>query len=106
MKKLLLALAVTASLSFLSGNASFAQTESYYTDLGCKALYLEATSSKVKIFYGNGMTEEVSGKPDMLIITLTNTFLKSGYTLASVNNKMINGEQQPGYLFFVRKEEK
>ncbi len=102
MKKLLFVFSITAYCLF---NTSYAQTETYYNDLGCKVLYLEATSSKVKIFYGNGMTEEIPGKPEMLIATLSNLFLKNGYTLSFVTNKSINGEQQPGYVFFVRKEE-
>lgn len=85
------------------GSTAFAQTEDYYKNAGCKVLYFEVNSSKVKIFYGNGMDEEISGKPEMLTITLSNTFIKSGYELTSVIPKTVNGQTIPGYFFFQRK---
>ncbi len=103
MNKLTRFLAITALT--LIGNTAVAQTEDYYTNANCKILYFEVNSSKIKIFYGNGMQEEVSGDRETLVMTLSNTFMKSGYELVEIMPKMLSGESIPGYFFFKRKSE-
>jgi hypothetical protein len=91
--------------SFVFSIQGFSQTESYYTDNNCMCIYFKISSSKLKIYYGNGMEEEVSGDPQILTATVTNKFLKNGYILHDIigNN---DSSQLPGdFFFFVRKEQ-
>jgi len=93
------------AFTLLCSNPFFAQNEDYYKDNKCKIIYCELSSSKIRIYYGNGMEEEIAGKPELLIATVSNTFIKNNYELQTVLSKPLSGESKPGFLFFIRKEE-
>ena len=99
----IVSLSILASLLF--SVQGFSQTESYYTDNNCLFIYFRINSSKLKIYYGNGMEEEVSGDPQILAATVTNKFLKNGYVLHDVSGNNDSAQLPGDFFFFVRKEQ-